>query len=39
MLYSAFIFQIAKYMAKKVPGLHVHALMIGDNFIQVMLDT
>jgi len=25
---------IAKYMAKKVPGLHVHALMIGDNVIQ-----
>jgi len=25
---------ISKYMAKKVPGLHVHSLMIGDNVIQ-----
>ena len=24
-------------MAKKVPGLHVHSLMIGDNVIQVLM--
>ena len=28
--------KISKSMAKKVPGLHVHSLMIGDNVIQVI---
>ena len=31
--------QISKYMAKKVPGLHVHSLMIGDNVIQVIFNS
>ena len=26
-------------MAKKVPGLHVHSLMIGDNVIQVICNS
>ena len=31
--------QISKYMAKKVPGLHVHSLMIGDNVVQVICNS
>ena len=26
-------------MAKKVPGLHVHSLMIGDNVVQVICNS